>query len=141
MKSFLDTSVLIPVFLEDHEHHEASFALFAQADRDRSFCAAHTLAELYSVLTRLPGRHRLSGDQVVLFLQNIRERLTLVALTPSEYYAALQDAAAKGVVGGTIYDALLVRCALKVEAEAIYTWNEKHFRQLGPDVLAKLKTP
>lgn len=141
MKSFFDTSVLIPVFLEDHEHHEASFALFAQAAKDQSSCATHSVAELYAVMTRLPGRHRLRGDQVMLFLQNIRERLTLVGLTPSEYYAALQDAAAAGIVGGTVYDALLVRCALKVEAETIYTWNVKHFRQFGPEVLIRIKTP
>ncbi len=141
MKSFFDTSVLIPVFLEDHEHHEASFALFEHAEKEHSSGAAHSLAEIYAVLTRLPGRYRLSGHQVMLFLQNIRERVTLVGLGPNEYYAALQDAAAAGIVGGTIYDALLVRCALKVEAGTIYTWNVKHFRQFGPDVWNRIKTP
>lgn len=28
MKGFLDTSVLVPVFYEDHVHHEASLQLF-----------------------------------------------------------------------------------------------------------------
>ncbi len=68
MKSFFDTSVLIPAFLEDHEHHEASLEAFLKADKKQGFCGAHSLAEVYSTLTRLPGRHRLSGEQVLLFL-------------------------------------------------------------------------
>ena len=72
MKWFFDTSVLIPAFIEDHEHHEASLSAFHEADRRSSCCAAHSLAEVYSTLTRLPGRHRLSGEQVLLFLENIR---------------------------------------------------------------------
>lgn len=82
MRWFFDTSVLIPTFLEDHEHHEASLDAFLKSDRRSSCCAAHSLAEVYSALTRLPGQHRLSGEQVLLFLENIRERLTLVTLDP-----------------------------------------------------------
>jgi predicted nucleic acid-binding protein len=103
--SFFDTSVLVPVFLEDHEHHERSFKAFANAYRRHDYCAAHSLAEVYSTMTRLPGRHRLSGDQVLLFLDDIREHLTLIALTGDEYHATINEAAGAGVVGGTIYDA------------------------------------
>jgi len=141
MKLFFDTSVLIPVFLEDHEHHEASFAAFLGADKARACCAAHSLAEMYSALTRLPGKHRLSGDQVLLFLQAIRDRLTIIHLDGAEYFSAIEKAAAAGIVGGTIYDALLARCALKAKAETIYTWNVNHFQRLGPEIAKRLKTP
>lgn len=141
MKSFFDTSVLIPVFLEDHEHHEASLEAFLKADKQQGCCAAHSLAEAYSVLTRLPGKHRLSGEQVLLFLQDVRGRLTLVVLEAEEHYAAIKDAAAAGVVGGAIYDALLARCALKARAEILYTWNAKHFRQFGPEIVRRVKNP
>lgn len=133
--------MLIPVFLEDHEHHERSLQVFAGADAKRDCCAAHSLAEVYSVMTRLPGRHRLNGEQVMLFLENIRERLALIALTGAEYFAAIKDAAGAGVIGGTIYDGLIARCALKAEAGAIYTWNSKHFEQFGPNIGKRLKTP
>ena len=69
-------------------------------------------------MTRLPGRHRLSGEQVLLFLENIRERLTLIALTGDEYHATIKEAAEAGVIGGTIYDALIARCALKAKVDA-----------------------
>ena len=141
MRAFFDTSVLVPVFLEDHEHHERSLKVFLGADKDRDCCAAHSLAEVYSTLTRLPGRHRLSGEQVLLFLENIRERVALIALTGEEYYRAIKDASEGGVIGGMIYDALLARCALKARADAIYTWNTRHFEQLGPEIAKRLRTP
>jgi len=141
VKAFFDTSVLIPVFLEDHEHHEASLAAFLTAEKKHACCAAHSLAEVYSALTRMPGKHRLSGDQVLLFLQTIRERLAVIHLDAREYYSAIEEAAAAGIVGGAIYDALLARCALKAEAERIYTWNVKDFERLGAGIAKRLKTP
>jgi predicted nucleic acid-binding protein len=140
LRAFFDTSVLIPIFIEDHEHHERSLKAFVEADKKRDCCAAHSLAEVYSTMTRLPGRHRLSGEQVLLFLDNIRERLTPIALTGGEYYATIREAAEAGVVGGTIYDALIARCALKSRAEAVYTWNTRHFEQFGPAIVKLLRT-
>jgi len=141
VKWFFDTSVLIAAFLEDHEHHEASLAAFIVADRRHAGCAAHTLAELYSALTRLPGRHRLSGDQVLLFLDAIEERLVTVSLNTDDYFSTLRVCAAQGILGGMVYDALIARCATKVNAETIYTWNLEHFRRLGADVAKRVRTP
>ena len=67
MKSFFDTSVLIPTFLEDHEHHEVSLKAFLKADIRSACCGAHSLAEIYATLTRLPGRHRLSESKFCSF--------------------------------------------------------------------------
>ena len=140
MRAFFDTSVLIPIFIEDHEHHERSLKVFVEADKTHDCCAAHSLAEVYATMTRLPGRHRLSGEQVLLFLGNLRERLTLITLTGDEYFATIREAAEAGVLGGTIYDALIARCALKAKAEAVYTWNVKHFERFGPAIVQRLKT-
>jgi predicted nucleic acid-binding protein len=76
-----------------------------------------------------------------LFLEAIEERLTVVALDSREYYSTIKQAAATGIVGGTLYDALLARCALKAGAETIYTWNLEHFQRLGPEVARRTKTP
>jgi predicted nucleic acid-binding protein len=77
---------------------------------------------------------------VLLFLENIRERLTLITLTGDEYYATIKEAAEAGTIGGTIYDALIARCALKAKVEAIYTWNTKHFQQFGAAIVKRLRT-
>lgn len=141
MKYFYDTSVLLPAFLEDHEHHEASLRAFLKADKKLGCCGAHSLPELYATFTRLPGKHRLSGDQVLLFLENVRERLTIVALSAEDYFLAVKESAAAGIVGGTVYDSLLARCALKAGAEVLFTWNAKHFQQFSPEVSKRLKIP
>jgi len=141
LRAFFDTSVLISVFIEDHEHHERSLKAFVDTDKRRDCCAADSLAEVYSTMTRLPGRHRLSGEQVLLFLENIRERLTLITLTGDEYRATIKDAAEAGVIGGMIYDALIARCALKAKVEAGYTWNTRHFQRLGAAIVERLRTP
>jgi predicted nucleic acid-binding protein len=141
VKAFFDTSVLIPVFMEDHQHHEASLDAFLKAGNHQGSCAAHSLAEFYAVVTRLPGRHRLDGDQALLFLQGIRERLAIVTLTAEEHFRALKDAAGAGIVGGTVYDVLLAHCAAKAEAQILYTWNVKHFERFGLGAAKRIQTP
>jgi predicted nucleic acid-binding protein len=141
VKSFFDTSVLVASFLDGHEHYERSFAVLADADRKDACCAAHSLAELYATLTRLPGRLGMSVDQALLALDSVAERLELISLDVPEYQHAIREAASAGIVGGTIYDALLSRCALKARATRIYTWNVAHFRMLGAEIAGKVRTP
>jgi len=141
MKAFFDTSVLVPVFYGDHVHHRASINLFIRFDRTNGCCGAHSLAEVYSTLTRMPGRHRISAEQAMLFIGDIRERLSLVALTGNEYADALGASAARGIVGGGIYDAILAQCAIKAKADVIYTWNERHYALCGGEVAQRLRTP
>ncbi len=142
MKALFDTSVLVPTFLGDHEHHEASLDVFLRFEKRQACCAAHSLAEVYATFTRMPGKYRVSCEQAMLFLAEIRQRLTLVALDGDEYYATVEQASALGVMGGTVYDALLARCALKARAEILYTWNVKHFQQLGlKEVVKRIRTP
>ncbi|HEV3037769.1 MAG TPA: PIN domain-containing protein [Candidatus Angelobacter sp.] len=141
MRAFLDTSVLIPVFYEDHVHHQASFELFLQCDNSTSCCGAYSLAEVYSTLTRMPGKRRISSEQAMLFISDLRDRLSLVALDGAEYADALVASAALGIVSGTIYDAILAHCAIKAQAETIYTWNIRHFGLCGQDVTRRLRTP
>jgi predicted nucleic acid-binding protein len=141
MKGFFDTSVLVPVFYGDHVHHRASLDLFVQFNPSSGCCGAHSLAEVYSTLTRMPGKDRISGDQAMLFVSSIRERLSIIALDPDDYADALQNSAALGIVGGGIYDAMLARCAIKTKAEAIYTWNARHYMLCGHEVVSRLHTP
>ena len=141
MKGFFDTSVLVPLFYRDHVHHGPSQELFIQFNQSTGCCGAHSLAEVYATLTRMPGKRRISGEQAMLFIGNIRERLSMVALSSEEYAAALQASAARGIVGGAIYDAMLAHCALKSQAQAIYTWNTRHYALCGLEIAGRLRTP
>jgi predicted nucleic acid-binding protein len=141
VKWFFDTSALYPVFIDDHAHHEASLTAYLRAGQSQGACAAHSLAEVYATLTRMPGPNRLSADQVLLALDDIRGRLSVIALDPDEYRAAIGDAAAEDILGGTVYDVLIARCALKSRAAIVYTWNLKHFLRLGPEIAKRVRTP
>ncbi|MGO9863568.1 MAG: PIN domain-containing protein [Terriglobales bacterium] len=141
MKGFFDTSVLVPLFYRDHVHHGPSQELFIQFNQSTGCCGAHSLVEVYSSLTRMPGKRRISGEQAMLFIGNIRERLSIVALNADEYADGLEASAALGIVGGGIYDAMLAHCALKAKAERIYTWNLRHYAQCGREVVGRLRTP
>jgi len=141
VKFFFDTSVLIAAVLVQHTHHQPSSEAYLKTDKKSGSCAAHTLAEVYASLTRMPGPHRMGGDQALLFLEDIRRRLTIITLDEEDYVSAIASAVAEGVVGGTIYDALLAKCALKANATTIYTWDLDHFKLLGPEVARRVQSP
>ena len=141
MKAFLDTSVLVATFYADHEHHPPSIDLFLRFGKEDACCGAHSLAEVYATLTGMPAKHRVSGDEALLFLGNVRERLTLVALDEQEYFQVAEASAAGGLASGAIYDAILGHCALKAKAKVIYTWNAKDFLRLSPAIAGRVKHP
>jgi hypothetical protein len=49
-------------------HHQASLALFLQFDKSSGCCGAHGLVQVFSTLARMPGKHRISGVQAMLFV-------------------------------------------------------------------------
>jgi predicted nucleic acid-binding protein len=89
----------------------------------------------------MPGKNRATPDEAMLFLGNVRDRLSLVALSEEEYFETVEASAAAGVTGCGIYDAVLAHCALKAGARTIYTWNVEHFRRLGPEIAKRVTTP
>jgi predicted nucleic acid-binding protein len=141
MQAFLDSSVLVAAFYGDHQHHAKSIALFAGRKKSTGATAAHCLAEVYAVVTGMPGKNRASPDEAMLFLNDVRERLTVVALNETEHFAVLEDCASAGIAGGTLYDALIAQCAVKSRAQTIHTWNTKHFTRLGRRVAERLREP
>jgi predicted nucleic acid-binding protein len=141
MREFFDTSVLVAAFWGGHRDHPASIKLLGAANKRQSACSLHTVAEVYASMTALPIRPMLPPEQVMLFVQEVRDRLTLVSLDESEYLETIQQAAAAGFTSGRVYDALLLRGAAKVKAQTIYTWNLKHFQAIAPGLAARIRTP
>lgn len=141
MKEFFDTSVLVAAFRGGHVHHVPSLKLFAAAEKSHSSCGLHSLAEVYSVMTALPVKPMIPPEQALLFVEEVRNRLTPISLSAEEYFAAIQDAASRGFTGGRIYDSLLLACAAKCKAQAVYTWNLKHYQSLAPALAPRIQTP
>jgi hypothetical protein len=78
VKAFFDTSVLVGAFYGDHPRHTACLRLLENASKRTHFCAAHAVAELYAVMTRLPVRPRITPEQGLLFVENVRDYFSLI---------------------------------------------------------------
>lgn len=139
MPTFLpDTTCIVASIDTGHSHHAA-----AQAEIDRRIdrgetmvVAAHSLAEGYSVLTRLPEPYRLPPRVVADALQHdFVAGSAVVALDSSAYLSVLGSAPAASVLGGRIYDALIAACARLAGADTLLTFNARHFASFaGPDL-------
>jgi len=138
---FLDTSVLIATAQVSHTRHNPSRELWNQCARHSAAVSTHTLAELFHTLTAMPPGLRLAPRDAVLAVETFLQRLTPVALSAEEYMETLRRTANLGHSGGIIYDALLLSCARKIEAERIYTWNARHFQMAAPDLADRIATP
>jgi predicted nucleic acid-binding protein len=145
MKVFLDTSVLVASVVQEHESHARAFAVLdrVQNGKDEGFVSGHSLAEMYAVLTKLPPPMRHSPEQALLSIEeNVVKHFKTASLTGSDYAVLLREAALGGIQGGTVYDAVLLKCAEKTKAEKIFTLNLKHFQNVATKSLAaQIVTP
>lgn len=145
MNLVADTSVLVAAMVEPHPAHVRSLAWFNRAlgRRGGLHICAHSLAELYAVLTRLPVRPRIApGVARRLILENIEESaVEIVHLDATDYAQVLDVLSEGGFSGGSVYDALIVHAARKVEARHIITLNEADFVRLCPGGTPKITAP
>lgn len=139
--NFLDTSVLVAIAQIGHPHHEPSRDLWNGCSAAETAVSAHTLAEVYNVLTSMPPGLRLSPRNAVVAVETFLKRATCIALSSKEYLETLHQVAHLGLTGGIVYDALHLACAHKAKAEHIYTWNLRHFQMLAPDLKDRILTP
>jgi predicted nucleic acid-binding protein len=138
---FFDTNVLVAASVGEHPHHIASLARLAHYGAGGGACAAHTLAEVYSNLTRFPRGYGIAPLDALHILEHIRETFHIVALTPRETLLTIEACAELDLRGAIVYDALLIACARKIKARHIYTHNIKHFRLVAPDLTSIIVEP
>jgi predicted nucleic acid-binding protein len=145
MKVFLDTSVLVAAVVAKHEHHIRAFEILdrIQNGKDEGHISGHSMAEMYSILTKLPFPFRHTPEHALLSIEeNIVKHFKVTALSPNEYAPLIREAALSGIQGGTIYDAVLLKCATKSGAEKIWTFNLKHFQNIAPkNIASQISSP
>ena len=135
MKVFLDTSVLVAAVVSKHESHARAFPLLerVQNGKDEGFVAAHSLAEMYAILTKLPPPYRHAPEQALLSIEeNVLKHFKISSLAGNDYASLIRAAAVAGIQGGTIYDAVLLKSAEKSTPDRIFTLNLKHFLAVAP---------
>jgi predicted nucleic acid-binding protein len=76
-----------------------------------------------------------------LIMRNVLNVLEVVSLSGQEYTGVIDHLADLGVVGGATYDALILQTAMKANADQVVTLNERHFRQVQPDLAEKIISP
>ena len=131
-----DTSALVAAVSSWHEHHDRTCVEMERRKRGKEelVISAHSLAETYAVLTRLPAPHRLrANDAIALIESNWRDTPT-VQLTGAEMWSALREAQRRAMIGGQMYDVLIALAALKAEASTIITWNVRHYEAFAPSI-------
>lgn len=140
----MDTSVVLAGTLSTHPLHTQALPWLSKAKaRDfEFFLSAHTLAETFAVLTRLPTQPPVTP---VIAHQLIRENLiscaTIVALTGADYIAVLDELAMTGFTGGITYDAIIVKAAKLAQVDYLLTSNVKHFQKLWPEHVDRVIAP
>ncbi len=98
----LDTSAAVAFLLRAHTAHAA---VRRHVSGRAAALTTHSLAETYSVLTRLPGDARVAPlDAVRLLEANFSAPL---AAPPDELTSLPRLLAARGISGGAVYDALV----------------------------------
>ena len=109
-----DTSAVVAAFASWHETHEpARRALDGGLD-----LIEHCALETYSVLTRLPPPHRVSGEIVRDFLA-ARFRRPFLRLSREAHKAFVLALPDRGIAGGATYDALVAATAGACGAELV----------------------
>lgn len=124
-----DTSCLIAAVCTWHEHHGRTCAEIERRGRNHEdlVLAAHTLAETYAVLTRLPPPHRLRADDALSLIEMNWGGVPVAHLTGADTWRTLRDLPRLGTIGGQTYDALIAVAAIKAEASVLLTWNLRNF--------------
>jgi predicted nucleic acid-binding protein len=143
MNVLFDTSVLVSALLKSHMHHVAAarWLVAAKSSAVDMFVSAHTLAELYSVLTRMPGK--LSAQTAWRLIETgVIKYAAIRTLTGPRYARLVKRLAYSNIVGGLVFDAVIAEVARFARVDAIVTLNVSHFRHLasgtGIDVISPL---
>jgi predicted nucleic acid-binding protein len=143
VRTLFDTSVLVAAFEVSHPRHTVCLPWLQQAQTEQihGLIATHTLAELYSVLTRLPVRPRISPELAQRLITENLERFEVIPLTTEDYQMVLAQMVNLNLTGGGIYDGLIAQAAVKAEVNTLLTLNPNHFTRLGEDIARLVQVP
>ena len=144
MKVLYDTSVLVAGMVEAHPLHHMALPWLqkAKAGEHEMVIAAHTLLELYAVLTGLPVRPRINPEVARRLIdENVRSIAVVVVPDLSDYEAILARLVKSKLSGGITYDALIGYAAFKSDVDVLLTFNVADFRRVYPEMEGRIRAP
>ena len=130
----LDTSCVLPLVAEWHEHHEPTTKSYrARISRSETpVIPVHALLECYSVLTRLPHPLRTNPEAAAEVLTKYFADVEIAGLESNLGWFLIRSASALGIGDGRIYDAAIAAAVAEAGATILVTWNVKHFLGCSP---------
>lgn len=144
MKVLVDTNVWVAALVEVHSHHARALPWLESVKQQTvaAVISAHTLAEVYAVLTSLLHRPMISPAQAhQLIKNNIIGQVDVVAVTVDDYLDLIRHLAQTGIAGGAVYDAVIACAAAKAKVDHIVTFNARDFRRVYPSLAASVIVP
>lgn len=144
MKVLLDTSILVAALYEGHSVHDRALPWLQRVSMpgEVGLVSAHSLAETYVTLTRIPSAPPISPLVAQrLIEQRVVNNLQVVELTTQDYVNVLRHLANLRITSGAVYDALIVYAAIKGEAEQIITLNPRDFQRVYPGISSRIVLP
>lgn len=144
MKVLLDTSVLVAAMVEAHPEHEKSLRALQRIKKgsDSGLVSAHSVAELYAILTTLPLKPRISPLVAYTLIQrNVFDLCEVLPLSAEDYNAVIKHLSEERISGGATYDALILYTAIKGKADRLVTLNEGDFRRIYPQMAEQIVPP
>lgn len=143
VKTLFDTSVLVSAFLANHPRHQSCTPWLHQVKTGQvqGIVATHTLAETYSVLTRLPVSSRISPRLAQQLIQENLQKFELISLVAEDYHRVIDKMVALNLTGGGIYDALIAQAAIEAKVNRLLTLNPDHFTRLGDEIARLILVP
>jgi len=143
MKVLFDTSVLVAALIVRHPKHSVCFPQLkaAESKQIQGFLSTHSLAETYSVITRLPIQPRIPPQEAQRIIVDFLQYLEAISLFPSDYKIAIAQMSNLNIPGGGIFDALIAQAAMKAEVDVILTLNPNHFTRLDSAIAHLVQVP
>jgi len=143
VKALFDTSVIIAALLPKHPSHTPCFAQLqaAELSQIQGYLSTHSLAEIYSVMTRIPSQPRISPQEAQLLIESCLRFLKVISLEAADYQITIAQMVALGLPGGAIFDALIAQAAVKVSADRLFTLNPGHFIRLDDGIAQITEVP
>jgi predicted nucleic acid-binding protein len=138
-----DTNVIVAGILTDHQMHSVCRPWLNRAKNQefQALLSVHSLAEVYSVITRLPKPYRVSAEVAQRLMVDNLAGFERVELTGADYELVLADVVRLGITSGGIFDALIARAAIVGRADSLLTFNAKDFVRLGESIAALIQIP
>lgn len=124
---YLDTGVLVRALLMEHPQHGVCVKVVG----DGAVSSCHALAEVFNTLT---GFFKVPNDTASEMIVSLTEAMSFEGISQADYMRVIEEARARGVQGGIVYDAIHAQVARRLKCEKIVSFNVTSFRHVAADL-------